>query len=132
MNKLQLFAIIFFLGGIILLIHGALSGDITAGVFFIFPYLISRNVIPVVGGIFLFFSIVLYMLSTSYHIYDGPHEEKDDYLHDDKKKKRSISGGVIMIGPVPIVFGSNWKIALLLLLVSLLFIILVSVLFSRF
>jgi uncharacterized protein (TIGR00304 family) len=47
--------------------------------------------------------------------------ETDDYI---PKKKTSLKGGgVVLIGPIPIVFGSSWKIALILMIVAIILIL---------
>ena len=46
--------------------------------------------------------------------------EEEGYGEVYPKKKVSVKGGgVVFVGPIPIVFGSNWKIALVLMLIAL-------------
>jgi uncharacterized protein (TIGR00304 family) len=47
--------------------------------------------------------------------------EKDETI---SREKTSVKGGgVVLIGPIPIVFGSNWKIALVLMIIAIILII---------
>jgi uncharacterized protein (TIGR00304 family) len=46
-----------------------------------------------------------------------------EYVEEDAKSKKIRGGAVIMIGPVPIVLGSDPKIALLMMLIALLIIL---------
>ncbi len=45
------------------------------------------------------------------------------------KETRIEGGGVVLIGPIPIVFASNYKIAIVLLVLTILLMILVYLLF---
>ncbi len=44
-------------------------------------------------------------------------------------KGRVEGGGVIIIGPIPVVFGSNTRIALILLILAIILVVLIYVLF---
>ncbi|RLF25962.1 MAG: hypothetical protein DRN01_05850, partial [Thermoplasmata archaeon] len=48
----------------------------------------------------------------------------EETVYEKPEKKRFFEGGgVILIGPIPIVFGSNWKIAIALMFIAIIFIL---------
>jgi uncharacterized protein (TIGR00304 family) len=63
------------------------------------------------------FSIVFWMISRS--IRENPGE---------KTKENIKSGGVVMIGPVPVIFGSDKKSALIVILLAIVLMILAIIL----
>jgi uncharacterized protein (TIGR00304 family) len=46
-----------------------------------------------------------------------------------KGEGRVEGGGVVVIGPIPIVFGSNWKIALILVVATIILMLIIYLLF---
>ncbi|RLF92053.1 hypothetical protein DRN50_09415 [Thermococci archaeon] len=48
-----------------------------------------------------------------------------------EKKTSFKGGGVILIGPIPIVFGSNWKIVVFLMIIAILLMILFTYFFIQ-
>jgi len=76
----------------------------------------------------MFIAIILFIFgfaSTARESIDLPFDE-DTY--DIKRKKSVKGGGVVLIGPIPIVFGTSWKIAVLLMIVAIILIITMYVL----
>jgi uncharacterized protein (TIGR00304 family) len=114
------FSLIIF--GIVMLLLLSLFGLVSVGLFIIFPFFISTNpisalpiILIIVGFLFLFI---------------GPFLLSVNNLEDDKRAEmNSVEkkgfGGLIMIGPIPIVFGNNRKIVYTLLGVAIVIIILV-------
>jgi len=91
------------------------SGDVQTGFFVVFPFIVGSGIYALLGLIFLFVSILLFVFGF------GVKHEKDEIT---SKEKTSVKGGsVVLIGPIPIVFGSNWKIALVLMIVAIILII---------
>lgn len=118
MNRFHILSLICLVLGIVFFSLGFFAGEAEAGVFIIFPFISGSGVFPLLGFIFIFISIILYSFGFMRNItsYDS-----DDVT---SEKKTSVKGGgVVLVGPIPIVFGSNWKIALVLMVVAILIII---------
>ena len=54
----------------------------------------------------------------------------DEYDSEHQKKTSVKGGGVVLIGPIPIIFGSNWKIAIVMIILAIILII-VSILATK-
>ena len=54
-------------------------------------------------------------------------EEIYEYKPEPLPEKKVEGGGVILIGPIPIVFGTNWKHAVIALILTIILMILVFV-----
>ena len=128
MNKFHILSLICLIAGIAFFALGILYDDIETGVFVIFPFLSGSGVYAFVGFIFIFIAILLFMFGFVTHV--GPNGYQSDYDDYKPRKKTSVKGGgVVLIGPIPIVFGSNWKIVIVLMIVA---IILIFVTFFTF
>jgi uncharacterized protein (TIGR00304 family) len=113
MNKYHFFSLIFFIIAIFLFFLGMFSGDVQTGFFVVFPFIAGSGTYAFLGMIFLLVSILLFVFGIRY--------EKDKTIN---REKTSVKGGgVVLIGPLPLVFGSNWRIALVLMIVAIILII---------
>lgn len=123
-HKLSLFS---FIGGFVFFSIGAITGEVEVGFFLIVPFLIGSGIISTLGVILIFISILLFIFGFAIG--------KEDYFNEQfertpkiKDKKTVRSGGVVLIGPIPILFGSNWKITLTMMILAVI-IILITFLF---
>ena len=119
MNKYHIFSLASLVLGIVFFIMGFLTGDSEAGIFLIFPFISGSGVYPLLGFIFILIAIFLYPF--------GYMDKVTSFGSDGKiiDKKTSVKGGgIVLIGPIPIIFGSNWKITLVLMIVAIILIIL--------
>ncbi len=130
MNNIHKLSLLSFIGGFIFFSIGALTGEVDVGFFLIFPFLISSGIISTFGIILVFISILLFIFGFVFR--------KDDYFNDQfertgeiRDKKTMKGGGVILIGPIPIIFGSNSKITIIMMILAML-IIFFYFLFFRF
>ena len=127
MNKIHILSLICFIVGIAFFAVGFFTGEAEGGVFVIFPFITGSGVYPLLGFIFIFIAILLFMFGFTTHIRPEELQVEDEYQ---TRKKTSVKGGgVVLIGPIPIVFGSNWKIAIVLMIIA---IVLIIVAFSVF
>lgn len=129
MNKYYTLSFLCLILGIIFFLIGILAGDVEAGFVLIFPFLVGSGHYAVLGFLFMFIAIILFMFgfaSTTRASIDLPFDE-DTY--DIKRKKSVKGGGVILIGPIPIVFGTSWKIAVLLMIAAIILIFTIYVFF---
>jgi uncharacterized protein (TIGR00304 family) len=110
--------ILLLLIGILFIFIGYISGELEAGIFIIFPILIGSGPFAFIGFVCIFLSFIsFFFIQGSYF---NQTEEIDLKVFDSNNKaKHSIKGGgVVFIGPIPIVFGSSWKIAIFLLMIA--------------
>ena len=122
MNKYHILSLICFILGIVFFIIGFLSGDVETGIIVIFPFLSGSGIYPFLGFIFIFIAILLFIFGLA------SRTVSEDFGYESgepsQQKKTSIKGGgVVLIGPIPVVFGSNWKIALVMMIVAIILII---------
>ena len=122
----RFFYVVFFVVGMFFLVLGFINDEVEVGFFLIFPFLIGKGVFAVSGVFFIFLAVLFFMLnlatgSTKIFLDEEKTHVFDSFSGGVEKKKNSSfkAGGVVLIGPIPIVFGSNWKIALILMLTAL-------------
>ncbi|ADY00903.1 hypothetical protein VMUT_0692 [Vulcanisaeta moutnovskia 768-28] len=75
-------------------------------------------------GLAIMLSIILALLGIVLIVIDVMRSHKEDEDKDDEKKGKSSVGGVVLIGPIPIVFGNDpsiikWAIVLTIIVVIL-------------
>jgi uncharacterized protein (TIGR00304 family) len=119
MRALRVLGLALLVTGILATILGALSGDIQVGLaLFFIPYLQSSTWLGALAIVLVFAGIVTLVLDGIYLIggrtYQGAQERSESF---DGRSKREF-GGVVLIGPVPIIFGSSNRAALLALIVA--------------
>ena len=122
MNKFHFLSLILFVIGIIFFVLGYLQGDLQTGIFVIFPFIAGSGIFAFSGFIFIFIAILLFTFGFS----TGIESDKIRYEKNNTQqiKKTSVKGGgVVLIGPIPIIFGSNWKIAVFLMILAIILII---------
>ncbi len=128
MNSLRLLSLTCFILGVIAVAYGVSTGEVKIGVFFIIPFLIGSGFYAFMGFLLLFAAFFLFFLGGLKEIEETPPVIEDipleEPVYEKPEKKRFFEGGgVILIGPIPIVFGSNWKIAIALMFIAIIFIL---------
>ena len=112
----------FLIVGIVFFSMGVLSGDIKAGIVVFIPFIVGSGIYAFLGFIFVLIATILFMFSFSRIVKSNDFQV--DFDEQQPSKKTSIKGGgIVLIGPIPIVFGSNWKIAVILMVLALIIII---------
>jgi uncharacterized protein (TIGR00304 family) len=115
MDKYHFISVLFFIIAIFFFALGVLFGDVQTGIFVVFPFISGSGIYAFLGIIFLFVSILFFVFGFVVKY------EKGEMV---SREKTSVKGGgVILVGPIPVVFGSNWKIALVLMFVAVILII---------
>ena len=122
MNKYHFLSFVCFIIGIAFFVLGFLQGDIQTGIFVVFPFIAGTGVYAFAGFIFIFIALLLFIFGFSTRI------ESDDLKINQEnsqstKKTFVKGGGVVLIGPIPIIFGSNWKIAVFLMILAIVLIL---------
>ena len=120
MNNYKKFSIICFICGLIFFIMGIIEGKVEVGFFLFFPFLIGYGFYAFFGFILFFFSILLFMFG----FYRSTTDSIDLPTIENRQNKKIVKGGgVILIGPIPIIFGSNRKIIIVMVVLAVLLII---------
>ncbi len=129
MNSLRLLSLTCFILGVITIVYGISTGEVEIGVFFIIPFLIGSGFYAFIGFLLLFASFFLFFIGGLKEIEeippvieDIPLEEPEVY-EKPKKKRFFEGGGVVLIGPIPIIFGTNWRITVITIIIAIIFII---------
>ena len=119
MNKYRILSLVCFILGIAFFAIGLYYGEIQGGIFVIFPFIAGSGVYAFAGFVFIFLAILLFIFGFSGNI-----KTEETGTPSEPAKKSSVKGGgVVLIGPIPIVFGSNWKIALVLMIIAIVLIL---------
>lgn len=98
MNFKKVLPVVLFLLGIVLLGVAVANGDAKIGFFLIIPVVYGSGVFSFLGMLCLMAGIFLYFYTRSQPV----HSSRGGYT-------RSRSSGVILIGPIPIIWGSDPK-----------------------
>jgi len=127
MNKFYFFSLFFLVVGITFFFLGFLSGDVKTGFFIIFPFLSGSGIYAFLGFVLIIIAIFLFMFGFSN--YSEIDEFQTDKFQDRTNKKSSLKGGgFVLIGPIPIVFASNYKIAIVLMIIAIILVLLLFLL----
>jgi uncharacterized protein (TIGR00304 family) len=117
MTRLRLIALLLILLGVVGIVYGILAGEIQVGLlFFVVPYLYggtalgALSILAVVIGV-----VLLFVDATRWAVPEGtsPSPETEGV-----PKSRTEWGGVVIVGPIPIVFGSAPRPAMIALMVA--------------
>lgn len=125
MNKLWFIPLSLFVLGFVFLGIGIFIGEVTVGLAVFIPFVMSNGVFGFAGIGFLFLSMlslffILPRLTwTQYHHELRHDDEPYSFFETTSSEKKTKMGGVIFLGPIPIVFGSNKKITKWMILVSI-------------
>lgn len=122
MNRCHKVSILFFIGGLVFFAIGIFTGEVEAGFVLIFPFFIGSGIYALSGIVLVFISILLFMFGFTGTTVESIDLQFEKNKHDTKSKKIVKGGGVVLIGPIPIVFGSNWKIAIIMMVLAILLI----------
>ena len=122
MNKFHFLSLFSLIVGIVFFGLGFLSGNVETGVFIVFPFLAGSGIYAFLGFIFIFIAFLFFMFGFTTYIESDEFPTKYDE-HQSQKKTSIKGGGVILIGPVPIVICSNWKIAIVLMIIAIIVIL---------
>jgi uncharacterized protein (TIGR00304 family) len=128
-SALRALGVVLIVAGAVLLGLAILNGDVTVALIVIIPVIYGVGPLAVLAVLMLFAGITTLLLSAASleREEDGSNAEE---VSDDRPSTKREFGGVILIGPIPIVFGSaralrgTWALAVvaaLSLIVLLLF-----------
>jgi uncharacterized protein (TIGR00304 family) len=106
--------LLLFLGGLACLIAGIATGEGRAGIFIIFPFIYGSSWLMLLGIGLIFVSIIGYMFSMSS---GDPGQRPSGQRNEWQIEKKA--GGLILIGPIPIVIFNDKILAIVLLVVGI-------------
>ncbi len=119
--------IVLFAAGVALIVAAIAAGLAELSLFFVFPVVTGTTPVFFVGvllivlGFFLGFILMMMgRLEIDYHMEHEVHEGRVTYPvpppgQEPKPEVKTQYGGVILVGPIPIAFGSNRNIAIFML-----------------
>ena len=117
MKGLMALGLVLLVAGFIATIAGVQSGDIEVGLaLFFIPYLRSSTWIGAVAILLIFAGIVVLMLNAFFGL--GEAHENEAQATSSVDQAEGGVGGVVLIGPIPIAFGSSNRAALIALIAT--------------
>ena len=123
MKRLRIVSFVFFVLGIFFLTVGGIQGDLRVGVFFVFPFIIGSGLPALVGFLFLILAFFLFIQGFNSKVPTvGPATPPQEH---GEQKPAIKGGGIVLVGPIPIILGSSWKITLALIVGAIVLILLV-------
>lgn len=120
-NKLRALALAALVGGIASLAVAASQGDVRVGFFLIVPYVYGQGFLPFLGSLLLMAAALLWFAGSvsdatrpgaGRYVFSGPGAGDSAPWPSDERRaeRRSRSGGVVLLGPIPIVWGSDRRV----------------------
>lgn len=134
MNRYLIIAIILAISGISLIGYSVASGEGSAGVVLFIPVFYGSGlfaflgVICIMSAIFLAFFGFATQLGGAEDI-EGQQEPGASQQTRPRAEKSIKGGGVVLIGPIPIIFGSDTKMTLVLVVLAIVLIVVFAYLF---
>ena len=110
-----------FLAGIIMLLLALITGEGKGGIFIIFPFFYGSGIFSMAGMLLIFLSLALFIFSFPERML------KENDIPEMEKERRA--GGIIFIGPIPIIFSTDESMGKTLVIISMLIIILFLLIF---
>ncbi len=130
-----------FLSGIFIIILAVIKGEASIALFLIFPVIYGSGVLTILGILLIMLGVFLLFLSPfSYESIKGApispmeyeYQEPNEKIGGEEIEKKAKFGGVVMIGPIPIVFGSDKDTAMLSVIIAILMILSIAIFFFFF
>jgi uncharacterized protein (TIGR00304 family) len=118
MNRYHHISILIFISGILLVLLGVLTGEIQGGLFLVFPFVIGSGIYATLGILLIIASFFLFMVTIATNPADSKTGPTTIKTH-----TKIQGGGILLLGPIPIIIGSNWKIALVLTALAIIFLL---------
>jgi uncharacterized protein (TIGR00304 family) len=131
MNKYHIVAVIFLILAVLSISASVASGEDAFHLFLIFPIITVNSLLSGLGALFilLFFIFMFIGFASGYELVGWDEFQRENNGESKPKgqgggqpqktrKSRIEGGGVVLIGPIPIVFGSNQKLTLLIVIVT--------------
>jgi uncharacterized protein (TIGR00304 family) len=98
------------LAGFIILILMALQGIVQFGIFLFIPFAVGTDPLAMIPFIIIFAGIIISFVSVPVIGNRDTEQEWHDEEQPDQNGRKSHIGGLVMIGPIPIIFGNDRKL----------------------
>ena len=119
MNRYHFLSVLCFIVFTFLVVYGYIEGQLSFGLAVFIPFVIGEGLYPLIGFFFLFASIIFYIQGLAQNFSKDLKRSDAQPDHPSSIQFSVETGGLVFIGPIPIVFGSNWKVTVIMLLVAL-------------
>jgi uncharacterized protein (TIGR00304 family) len=123
MNRNLVYGIILGVAGILILGYSVSQGESNAGIFLFIPVFYGSGLFAFIGVLCLMGAMILGFVGFAERMASGYEEDsqpKRSSKPTGSSPNRSIKGGgVVLIGPIPIIFGSDPKTAIVLAVFAL-------------
>lgn len=134
MNKYFIIAGICFIVAILCFAESARSGEESLHFFLIFPIITVNSLLSGIGALLILLTFVFAIIGflkgfelVSWDEFQGeysessqPEKKEDGSARPTATRKTRIEGGgVVLLGPIPIIFGSNQKLTVILVVLTL-------------
>ena len=134
MNKYLALALILAICGIALIGYSVASGEGSAGVVLFIPVFYGSGLFAFLGVLFIMAAIFLGFFGFAVQMgsmedFENSQEPRSSQPSKPRVQKSIKGGGVVLIGPIPIIFGSDKKTAIVLAVLAIVLIIAVAFLF---
>ena len=128
MNRYSLIALILFGISCLFFYVAYLNGELTIGIALIIPFVMGSSLYSFIAVIFLISAFFLFSYGSFLSFADSTSLENEHLSFSDIDRKKQVdtkvkAGGLIIIGPIPIVFGTSKKITIGLLGAAVIFVI---------
>ena len=114
-----------FIGGMCLIAASVATGEADISLVVVIPVISGTGgvfllgILLIVAGLVLGFTLIA-MRGAEWAGHHEPARTDENGLHHATRKKREVRyGGVVLIGPIPIAFGSNRRMAITMLVVGI-------------
>ncbi len=122
------FSLLLILAGLALLFYAVVIGEATVSLFIIFPVIYGSGPYSLLAILLLVVGIILLFFSPLWEIKYGKYGVDEEYTHTDanpynfqgQRENKTKYGGVILIGPIPIIFGSDKNMMTISILAAIL------------
>ncbi|MFO7992346.1 MAG: DUF131 domain-containing protein [Thermoplasmata archaeon] len=115
--KRMIIPFVIFILGLSLVIYSVVKGETDLYLFLIFPVFVGGGWYMLLGALLMISAFILAFI-IPLHSYSQK-ADRDTYTRHTSTKKDTEFGGVIFIGPIPIIFGKDKKMSKTMLFVGL-------------
>jgi uncharacterized protein (TIGR00304 family) len=127
LNRTLILALILGVVGIILLGFSVASGEGSASIVFIIPVFYGSGLLSFLGVLCIMAALMLGFMGIAQKMAESERSQPNKSKTPSEKQPVK-GGGVVLIGPIPIVFGSSPKSAMILMVMALIIMIVAMVL----
>ena len=124
MNKFHILAGVFFVAGLVILLF---CGNVKGGFFLFFPFIVASGFYALLGAMLIFIAFFLLFLGMIREMRSDIEQYRFERYTDyrlpgegERSERKVEGGGVVMVGPIPIVFGTSSEIFKFMLAMAIL------------